>query len=216
MNNERPTAAVVAALQLGRRIIRYQNNDIIYRQGDPSDALYYLMDGEVRFRVLSPNGKAAVVSIMGAGSFFGDDCLVGESPHFPTACSFGEAYVLRLDRQVMWDLLRDNSELRETFIAFLVNRKTQILKHLVDHIIYPAEKRLAKQLMLRARRAEKGDCNQPLPKITQEVLAEMVGTTRPRISFYMKKFRDLGLINYQDGVLVDKCLADLVELDAVE
>jgi CRP/FNR family cyclic AMP-dependent transcriptional regulator len=216
MNNERPTAAVLSALQLGRKIMRYQNNDIIYRQGEPSDALYYLVDGEVRFRVLSPNGKAAVVSLMGAGSFFGDDCLAGESVHFTTACSFGEAYVLRLESDAMWDLLHDNPELRETFITFLVSRKNQILKHLVDHIIYPAEKRLAKQLMLRARRTENGHSNQPLPKITQEVLAEMVGTTRPRISFYMKKFRDLGLINYQNGVLVDKSLADLVEVDAIE
>src|SRR5690348_16728245 len=148
MKNKPPKAGVVAALQSGRKIIRYRNNDIIYRQGDPCDALYYLVDGEVRFRVLSPNGKAAVVSIVGANSFFGDCGLVGESLRLTTACSFGEACVLRLDREAMWELLGDSSALREAFITFLVNRRIQIQNHLVDHIIYPAEMRLAKQLML--------------------------------------------------------------------
>jgi CRP/FNR family cyclic AMP-dependent transcriptional regulator len=183
----------------GRSIAVYRKKQVVFAQGDPSDAVFYLEKGQVLLTVVSERGKSAVVAMLGPGDFFGEGCLAGQPLRMATAAATTEASVVRVDRQAMIGLLHERSTFSERFMAHLLARNVRIEEDLVDQLFNSSEKRLARVLLLLARFGKEGGTEPVIPKISQEVLAEMVGTTRPRINTFMNKFRKLGFIDYNGG-----------------
>ena len=184
----------------GRSISPYQKKQILFAQGDPADSVFYLDRGQVKLTVVSERGKSAVVAMLGRGDFFGEGCLAGQPVRMATASAMNEVSVVRVERQAMVELLHERSTFSERFMAHLLARNVRFEEDLVDQLFNSSEKRLARVLLLLARFGKEGKTEPVIPKISQEVLAEMVGTTRPRISGFMNKFRKLGFIEY-DGQL---------------
>jgi CRP/FNR family cyclic AMP-dependent transcriptional regulator len=192
-----------------RKVVQYRRGSVIFAQGDPGNDVRYLQKGSVRLSVLSRIGKEAVVAILGPGDFFGEGVLAGQSLRIATATAVTPSSVLIIDKDAMTTLLREELEFSDRFITYMLTRNLRIEADLVDQLFNSSEKRLARTLLLLARYG--GPDPQPkLPKISQETLAEMIGTTRTRVNFFMNKFRKLGFIEYNGGITINTSLLSIV------
>jgi CRP/FNR family cyclic AMP-dependent transcriptional regulator len=188
----------------------YRKKQIIFAQGSPADAVFYLEKGKVKLTVLSKRGKEAVVAILGSGDFFGEGCLAGQPLRMSTAIALTEGSILRVQKETMIRMLHNEPALSELFMSYLLSRNVRIEEDLVDQLFNSSEKRLARILLLLTRFGKDGQHEIVVPKISQETLAEMVGTTRSRVSFFMNKFRKLGFVHYNGGLQVHSSLLNIV------
>ena len=195
---------------LARKVVRYRRLGKIYAQGDPATGVKYIQEGGVKLSVVNEVGKEAVVAILGAGDFFGEGCLAGQSVRFGTATAITTASVLVIEKSEMFKVLHQEHDLSDRFIRFMLERNIRIEEDLVDQLFNSSEKRLARTLLLLARYGKEDQPHGLLPKVSQEVLAEMVGTTRSRVNFFMNKFRKLGFIKYNGGLQINTSLLSIV------
>ena len=195
---------------ISRRIVRYTRGAVIFAQGSAANSVLYVQDGAVKLSVLSTTGKEAVVAMLGPGDFFGEGCLAGQQRRMGSATAILPTTVLRVTRREMMRTLHDQSALSDRFITHMLARNIRIEEDLVDQLFNSSEKRLARTLMLLARYGNKDATQGMLPKLSQETLAEMVGTTRSRVNFFMNKFRKLGLIEYNGGIKINNALLSVV------
>ena len=203
--------AFLAQTGLGRTILQCPKNTVIFAQGDPSDAVFYIQAGRARLSVLSKRGKEATIALLGEGDFMGEDGITSDQPQrvaFATAVT--DCRLLRIDKEAMLHVLHREHAFSDLFVAYLVGRYNQTQADLVDQLFNSAEKRLARTLLLLARFGKEGRSENVIPKISQETLAEMVGTTRARVNFFMNRFRKMGLIQYNGGLEVHSSLLDIV------
>jgi CRP/FNR family cyclic AMP-dependent transcriptional regulator len=194
----------------GRSVSTYRKKQILFAQGDPADAVFYIDRGQIKLAVVSERGKSAVVAMLGRGDFFGEGCLAGQLVRMASASAMTEASVVRIEKQAMMELLHEKSIFSERFMAHLLARNVRFEEDLVDQLFNSSEKRLARVLLLLARFGKEGKTEPVIAKISQEVLAEMVGTTRPRISGFMNKFRKLGFIEYNGGLHIHSSLLNVL------
>jgi CRP/FNR family transcriptional regulator, cyclic AMP receptor protein len=187
-----------------------KRKDVIYSQGDSAKTIVYLEEGTVKLSVISESGKEAVVAVLGAGDFFGEGCLAGQSIRMGTATALTKCMLLVIGKNEMLDLLHERQEFSNVFIAFMLTRNIRIEEDLIDQLFNSSEKRLARTLLLLARYGKEDVAHRVLPKLSQETLAEMVGTTRPRVNFFMNKFRKLGFIKYNGGLQVNSSLLSVI------
>jgi CRP/FNR family transcriptional regulator, cyclic AMP receptor protein len=190
------TRSFLTSVSAGRSSAKYAPKDIVFRQGDPADAVFYIQKGKVQLMVLSEHGKEGVVGNLEAGEFFGEGCLAGQALHMTTASAAAELVVIRIEKDVMIRVLREQPDLSAMFLAYLLTRNIQFEADLVDQLFNSSERRLARLLLLLANFAKDGKMEAVIPKVSQEILAAKIGTTRSRINFFMNKFRRLGLIEY--------------------
>ena len=193
-----------------RRVMSYPKGKIVFSQGQPSDAVMYIQKGGIKISVLSRTGKEAVVAMLGPGDFFGEGALTGQSIRIGTATATALTTVLIIEKAAMLQLLRDESTFAQRFIAYMLARNLRIEADLVNHLFNSSEKRLARALLLLARFGDETGPERRIPKISQETLAEMIGTTRSRVNFFMNKFRHLGFIEYNGDIKVDTSLLSVV------
>lgn len=191
------------------QVVRYQAGEVVFSQGDPADDIRYIQAGSIKLSVLSRTGKEAVVAILGPGDFFGEVSLAGQRVRIETASALAASRVLVIEKGAMIRLLHEEPDFSDRFIAHMLTRNIRIEADLVDQLFNSSEKRLARTLLLLARYGQ-ADPDRTLPKISQETLAEMVGTTRSRVNFFMNKFRKLGLIEYNGGIKVNSSLLSVV------
>jgi CRP/FNR family cyclic AMP-dependent transcriptional regulator len=203
--------AFLAQTGLGRTILLCPKNKVIFAQGDPSDAVFYIQNGRARLTVLSTRGKEATIALLGDGDFIGEACITTDQPRrVASATAITDCRILRIEKTAMLDVLHREHAFSDLFVAYLVGRYSQTQADLVDQLFNSAEKRLARTLLLLARFGKEGRSENVIPKISQETLAEMVGTTRARVNFFMNRFRQLGLIDYNGGLEVHSSLLDVV------
>ena len=195
---------------VARKIVRYRQDEAIFTQGDPCEHVLYVQKGAVKLSVLSKSGREAVVAMLGPGDFFGEGCLAGQSIRMGTATATTDSIVLRVDKARMVRLLHEQHAFSDRFIAHMLARNIRIEEDLVDQLFNSSEKRLARALLLLARYGKHDKPARAIPPITQATLAEMVGTTRSRVNFFMKKFQRLGFIDYSDGLKVNNSLLTIV------
>jgi CRP-like cAMP-binding protein len=189
---------------------RYPKGKTVFSQGQPSDAVMYIQKGGIKISVISRGGKEAVVAMLGPGDFFGEGALTGQPIRIATATSTMATTVLTIEKAAMLRLLREEPTFSERFISYMLARNLRVEADLVDHLFNSSEKRLARTLLLLARYGGETGPQQRIPKISQETLAEMVGTTRSRVNFFMNKFRDLGFIEYNGDIKINTSLLSLV------
>jgi CRP/FNR family transcriptional regulator, cyclic AMP receptor protein len=190
--------AVLATVDVGRTLSKYRSSELIFLQGDPADAAFYIQKGRVKITVVSEHGKEAVVALLGPDEFFGEGCLAGQARRMCGAAAMTECEIMRLEKPAMIRLLHEEPAFSEMFISHLLARTIRIEADLADQLFNSSEKRLARTLLLLANFGKEGRPKSVIAKISQATLAEMIGTTRARVSFFMNKFRKLGLIDY-DG-----------------
>lgn len=190
--------------------VEFPPNSVIYRQGDSADAVMYLQKGRVKLSVVSGSGKEAVLGVLGRGDFFGEGCLAGQSVRMGTVTAMIATTVLVIGKERMSRLLHEQPELSSLFIAYMLSRNIRIEEDLVDQLFNSSEKRLARILLLLARYGKQEDAQRIIPRVSQEVLAEMVGTTRSRVNFFMNKFRKLGFIEYNGDLKIHDSLMSVV------
>jgi CRP/FNR family transcriptional regulator, cyclic AMP receptor protein len=188
----------------------FPRKQTIFTQGDPSDAVFYLQTGKVRLTVLSKTGKEATIGILSDGSFFGEGSLAGQALRMGSATAMTDCAVLRIEKKAMVDALHREHTLSDLFMAYLLGRNIRYEEDLVDQLFNSSEKRLARILLLLAHFGKEGVPETVIPKISQETLAEMIGTTRSRVSFFMNRFRKLGFIHYNGGLQVHSSLLNIV------
>ena len=194
----------------GRTISNYEKNKIVYAQGDPADSVFYIHDGKVKITVVSQQGKEAVVAILGADEFCGEGCLTGQLLRVATATALTECKIMKLDKGEIVRVLHDEPAFSEMFIAHLLARTIRVEEDLVDQLFNSSEKRLARALLLLANFGKEGRPEPIIAKVSQETLAEMIGTTRSRVSQFMNKFRQLGFIDYNGTIKVHSSLLSVV------
>jgi CRP/FNR family cyclic AMP-dependent transcriptional regulator len=197
----------------GRATIDYRSGQRIFVQGDLADAIFYIQKGKVKLTVVSNPGREAVLAILGTGDFFGESCLVGQSLWMKAAIAMGDSTIIRVEKQAMIRLLRQDPAFSELFMTHLLSRNIRIEEDLVDQLFNSSEKRLARILLLLANFGKESKPEPLIAKISQETLAEMIGTTRSRVSFFMNKFRKLGFIEYNGGLHVHSSLLNVILLD---
>jgi CRP/FNR family transcriptional regulator, cyclic AMP receptor protein len=197
----------------GRAKSSYRRGEVIFSQGEAADSVFYLQRGKVKIMVTSEQGKEAVVAILGAGEFFGEGCLITQPLRLATAVALVECAAMRVEKAEMVRVLHAEPTFAELFTAHLLTRKARVEEDLIDQLFNSSEKRLARTLLLLANFGKDGKPESIMTKISQETLAEMVGTTRPRISFFMNKFRKLGLIDYNGHLQVHSSLLSVVLRD---
>jgi CRP-like cAMP-binding protein len=210
---QRPAFDVEAFLRsagAARRVATYPKGKTVFSQGEPSEAVIYIQKGSIKMSVLSRTGKEAVVAMLGPGDFFGEGALTGQSIRIGTATATTPTTVLIIEKAAMLRLLRDEPSFSERFISYMLARNLRIEADLVDHLFNSSEKRLARALLLLARYGDQTGPERRIPKISQETLAEMIGTTRSRVNFFMNKFRDLGFIEYNGEIKVNTALLSVV------
>jgi len=195
---------------LSRTIAKYSKSAVIYSQGDPATEVMYLQQGSVKISVLSKTGKEAIVAMLSRGEFFGEGCLAGQSRRMATATAMDTTTVLVVEKGHMVQMLHDEPELSDRFRIHMLARNIRVEEDLVDQLFNSSEKRLARALLLMARYGQETTPQQVVHQLSQETLAEMVGTTRSRVNFFMNKFRDLGFIEYNGGLKVNSSLLSVV------
>jgi len=193
-----------------KQVVPFRKGAVIYVQGDPADTVMYVQEGSVKISVVSSAGKEAVVGMMGPGDFFGEGCLAGQTVRMGTATATKHTTVLKISSRQMLTVLHEQHTLSDLFISYVLKRNIRIEEDLVDQLFNSSEKRLARTLLLLARYAKPDEPLQLLPKVSQETLAEMVGTTRSRVNFFMNKFRKLGFIEYNGGIQINSSLLSVV------
>jgi CRP/FNR family transcriptional regulator, cyclic AMP receptor protein len=194
----------------GRAISDYRKDQVVFRQGDPSDAVFYIQSGKVKATVFSEQGKEAVVAVLGTDDFFGEGCLAGQPLRLATVSAMTQCVIVRIAKADITRVIHQESAFAELFIAHLLARNSRVEEDLVDQLFNSSEKRLARILLLLANFGKEGRPEPIIAKISQETLAEMIGTTRSRVSFFMNKFRELGLINYNGHIEVHSSLLNVV------
>ena len=200
----------LATAGLGRRVLALKKNAVAYAQGDPADALFYVQRGRLRVTVTSASGKEATIALVGAGEFVGENCMVSAHPvRLATATAMTDCALLRISKADMVRVLHEQHELSDMFVSFLLTRNARIQADLVDQLFNSSEKRLARILLLLAQFGKESKPETVVPKISQEVLAEMIGTTRSRVSFFMNRFRKLGFIEYNGEIRVHNTLLNI-------
>jgi CRP-like cAMP-binding protein len=193
-----------------KKVAKYAPASIVFSQGEPASSVLYVQQGGVRLSVISETGKEAVVALLGPGDFFGEGCLAGQPVRMATATAIAETTVLVVEKRRMLQLLHDQSGFSDRFITHMLARNIRIEEDLVDQLFNSSEKRLARTLLLLARYGKQDKPHRVLPKVSQEVLAEMVGTTRSRVNFFMNKFRKMGFIEYNGGIKINNSLLSVV------
>ena len=195
---------------IARRIVEYRRSEAIFTQGDACDSVLYIQKGGVKVSVLSKTGREAVVAILGPGDFFGEGCLAGQPVRMGSATAVTDSAILLVDKDQMVRLLHGQPTLSDRFITHMLARNIRIEEDLVDQLFNSSEKRLARTLLLLARYGQEEKPQRDVPKVSQATLAEMVGTTRSRVNFFMNKFKRLGFIEYKDGLKVHNSLLTIV------
>jgi CRP/FNR family transcriptional regulator, cyclic AMP receptor protein len=195
---------------LGRTVGKFRGKETIFAQGDAAKNVMYIQEGGVKLSVVNEIGKEAVVAILGAGDFFGEGCLAGQSICMATATAIAPTTVLVIEKNEMIRVLHGEHEFSDRFIAYVLSRNLRVEEDLVDQLFNSSEKRLARTLLLLARYGAAGRPQKVLLKVSQEMLAEMIGTTRPRVNFFMNKFRKLGFIEYNGEIHVNNSLLSVV------
>jgi CRP/FNR family transcriptional regulator, cyclic AMP receptor protein len=200
----------LASVGTGRTITQPREGQVIFSQGDPADAVFYIQAGKVKVTTISSHGKEAVVAILGPGDFFGEGCLAGQPLRISTTTAIADTSIARLDKKAVIRVLHDAPAFSEVFMAYLLARNVRIEADLIDQLFNSSEKRLARLLLLLANFGKEGSPQPIIAKISQETLAEMIGTTRSRVSFFMNKFRRLGFIEYNGHLEVHSSLLSVV------
>jgi CRP/FNR family transcriptional regulator, cyclic AMP receptor protein len=209
-NGEFDPKAFLASVGAGRSIAKAREGQVIFSQGDPADALFYIQKGKVKVTTLSSHGKEAVVAILGAGDFFGEGCLAGQPLRISTVAALVDSSIVRLQKAAVIRVLHDEPAFSELFMAYLLARNIRMEADLIDQLFNSSEKRLARLLLLLANFGKDGKPQPVVAKISQETLAEMIGTTRSRVSSFMNKFRRLGFIEYNGHLEVHSSLLSVV------
>jgi CRP-like cAMP-binding protein len=202
--------AFLAKVGTGKTISVYRKDQIIFSQGEVADTIFYIQKGGVKVVVLSDQGKEAVVGILEPGQFFGEGCMNGHSLRIATSTATEESLITSISKSAMIAVLHDEPKFSELFVAYLLTRNSRVEDDLIDQLFNSSEKRLARLLLLLAKFGKEGSPTPISPNISQETLAEMIGTTRSRVSFFMNKFRKLGLISYNGKIEVHNSLLDAV------
>jgi CRP/FNR family cyclic AMP-dependent transcriptional regulator len=200
----------LAKVSEGRSVDRYGKDQIVFSQGDPADAVFYIQKGKAKVTVVSEQGKEAVVAILGTDEFFGEGCLAGQAQRIATVTTISDSIIMRLEKSAVVDVIHREPAFSEMFIAHLLSRAIRVEADLVDQLFNSSEKRLARMLLLLANFGKEGKPEPIIAKISQETLAEMIGTTRSRVSFFMNRFRKLGLIDYNGSIHVHSSLLNVV------
>jgi CRP/FNR family cyclic AMP-dependent transcriptional regulator len=194
----------------GRTITSFRKNQNVYAQGDPADSVFYIQSGKLKKIVVSEQGKEAVVALLGPGDFFGEGCLRGETLRLAAVSAMTESVIMRIPKKNIIRAIHEEPAFAEMFISHLLHRNSRVEEDLVDQLFNSSEKRLARTLLLLANFGKEGEPEPLLAKISQETLAEMIGTTRSRVSAFMNKFRQLGLIDYNGHIEVRRSLLNVV------
>ena len=205
--------AFLATADGGRTISAYAKNDPVFTQGDPSDAVFFIIDGKVKMTVISDQGKEAVVAIHGKRDFIGEGCLVGQPLRLGTATAMTDATIMRIKKATITRILQEQPKFSEMFLGYILSRNARVEEDLVDQLFNSTEKRLARVLLLMANIGKEVTPEPVIPKISQETLAEMVGTTRTRVNMFMNKFRQLGFLEYNGEMKVHSSLLNVVLKD---
>jgi CRP-like cAMP-binding protein len=200
----------LAKVGQGKTLLQVRKRQLIFSQGDAAEAVFYVQAGQVKLSVVSQQGKEAVIAMLEPGSFLGEGCLAGQLVCMATATAVESSTLVRIDRQAMTRVLHEEPAFSELFLGYLLSRNIRIQEDLVDQLFNSSEKRLARVLLLMAHFGKEGKSVALIPKVSQEVLAEMVGTTRSRVSFFMNRFRKLGFLEYNGGVHVHSSLLNIV------
>jgi CRP-like cAMP-binding protein len=194
----------------GKSTLQSPKKHTIFSQGDAAEAVFYIQAGKVKLTVVSQQGKEAVVAILDRAAFFGESCLAGQAIRTSTATAMEDSSIVRIDKEAMISVLHEEPTFAELFMAYLLAHTIRIEEDLVDHLFNSSEKRLARVLLLLARFGKEGKPETVIAKISQETLAEMIGTTRSRVSFFMNKFRKLGFIDYNGELHVHSSLLNVI------
>lgn len=200
----------LSKISQGKTLLRYRTKQTIFAQGDVADAVYYLQKGQAKLTVVSEQGKEAVIALLGVGDFFGEGCLAGQPLRMATATALLDCAIVRIEKQTMIRVLHDEPTFSTLFITHLLSRNIRIEEDLIDQLFNSSEKRLARVLLLLANFGKEGRPEKVIPKISQEVLAEMIGTTRSRVSYFMNKFRKMGFIKYNGGLEIHSSLLNII------
>ena len=206
----------LAGVGEGKTVLEFQKDQIVFSQGDAADTVFYIQQGRVKVVVMSEQGKEAVVGIVGTGQFFGEGCMNGHSVRIATATTMEDSVITAITKTAMLKALHNQPNFSEMFIAYLLTRNSRIEEDLIDQLFNSSEKRLARLLLLLAHFGKEGIPQPISPNISQETLADMIGTTRSRVSFFMNKFRRLGLISYNGKIEVNSSLLNAVLHDKPE
>jgi CRP-like cAMP-binding protein len=202
--------SLLANTSYGKTVAESERKRHIFRQGDPADAVFFLQRGKVKLAVTSKQGKEAIVAMLDAGDFFGEGCLAGQPLRMATATSMTDCTLVRIEKPTMTRLLHDHHEVSELFLKHLLSRNIRYEEDLVDQLFNSSEKRLARILLLLSHFGKESRAETVLPRINQESLAQMVGTTRSRVSHFMNKFKKLGFIDYKGGLTVNSGLLSVI------
>jgi CRP/FNR family cyclic AMP-dependent transcriptional regulator len=194
----------------GKTISKYRKDEIVFSQGEAADAVFYIQQGKVKLTVVSEHGKEAVIAILGPGHFFGEGCLNGHPLRIATTRAIDECVITRLEKATMMATIHNEPEFSELFMSYLLTRSSRIEEDLIDQLFNSSEKRLARLLLLLANFGKEGRPEPIVGKYSQETLAEMIGTTRSRVSFFMNKFRKLGFIEYNGKLEINNSLLNVV------
>lgn len=189
----------LATIGEGRKVVLFSRKETIVAQGAPADAVFYIQQGKARLTVVSDSGKEATIGVLSDGDFFGEGCLAGQPLRMASATAMTDCQLLRIEKKAMMEALQRQHALSDVFVAYLLRRTIRYEEDLVDQLFNSSEKRLARVLLLLAHFGKEGTPQTVIPKISQETLAEMVGTTRSRVSFFMNRFRKLGFVDYDGG-----------------
>jgi CRP/FNR family transcriptional regulator, cyclic AMP receptor protein len=208
--------ALLATANGGKSITKYKKDATILSQGDPCDAIFYIRDGTCKVTVVSAAGKEAVVALHEKGAFFGEGCLNGQVRYLSTVKAMTDCEIMRFDKATMAQAIRGEPEFAEFFVSYLLTRNSRVEADLIDQLFNSSEKRLARMLLLMANFGKEGEPQTVLAKVSQETLADMIGTTRARVSSFMNKFRRLGFIEYNGHLLVHNSLLNVVLHDDPE
>jgi CRP-like cAMP-binding protein len=195
---------------VARKVVEFRKNQSIFSQGDPANSVFYIQKGAVKLSVLNDVGREAVVAILGPGDFLGEGCMAGQSIRMGSAISVTPSTLLLIDKTEMIRTLHEEHTFSDRFVAYMLSRNIRVEEDLVDQLFNSSEKRLARTLLLLARYGKKAEPEKLIPKVSQETLAEMIGTTRSRVNFFMNKFRKLGFIEYNGGLHINKSLLSVV------
>jgi CRP-like cAMP-binding protein len=208
--------AFLAKVGEGKTILEFRKDQVVFAQGDVADSVFYIQKGRVKLVVISEQGKEAVVGILGPGQFFGEGCMNGHSVRIATTTAMEECVITVIAKTAMLATLHDQPAFSELFMMYLLTRNSRIEEDLIDQLFNSSEKRLARLLLLLANFGKEGSPQPISPNISQETLAEMIGTTRSRVSFFMNKFRKLGFISYNGKIEVHNSLLNAVLYDKPE
>ena len=197
----------------GRAVKRYAKGEVIFAQADSANALFYIQRGKVKLTVVSSRGKQAVIALLGVGDFFGEGCLAGQLVRMSSAAAMGDCSLVRLEKSAAMAVIHDEPAFSALFLQYVLSRNIRIEEDLVDQLFNSSEKRLARVLLLLANFGKDAKPEPVIPKISQETLAEIIGTTRSRVSFFMNRFREMGFIDYKNGLEVHSSLLNVLLRD---